>query len=615
MAGFLDFHANDEPMWGTVGSELNKLFPNQGWSPDFSELGFWGGKAAILPALEQAMAAQNERARQQSAERIAAMNSGSQFDSGLMSALGHLLTNQTSMRNADMDRMLRAEDMRRRGEQFGIEEQGKDRRSSDKLRSNMEISRMIQGNKSMNMPAPPSMKLEEKMMKSAPVFKFMKEEWARAGKQGAEPTMNDAMRAVEAKATQDHYNNIAKFRTQSQQEAVLPTLLANTATSPERISPDEMPVEALPSLSLSAQAQPTGWGRPAQAGVQPPAVLPTMDTGPSMQTARNVRGQDLRGNPLNPGGRLEEVQYTGTPGMNQGPPINREVRNDYEQYGYDPTGQMAWASKPVSQRLAEMEDADLTKSLYNQAARESRRQRMLENDMKAMDWQFSKPKLSFDEFDSPATTPPPGYQGEIDRRVNPSSYKWSGAIGPDDASFIGEDLKAIPQAIRRMTGMDNQAQQESTQPVDEVLRAPTSYEANKSWYDLIPGHQVYDRARSGEYSRGKESPILDLLPFLIPALRGTSLVASAGSNLAKTGAKDVARQGTKILDNYMGKRAYGRYADQGSGVMFAPGENELGGGASRLLNSSGLQARDISEFLKWLFTRRLQGGQTPTIGQ
>lgn len=53
----INFDSNKEPMWGNVGSELQKADPltGTGWAPDYSSLGFWGGGQALMSAFDQQM--------------------------------------------------------------------------------------------------------------------------------------------------------------------------------------------------------------------------------------------------------------------------------------------------------------------------------------------------------------------------------------------------------------------------------------------------------------------------------------------------------------------------------------------------------------------------------
>lgn len=75
--------------WANVGSELQKLFPNTGWYPDLSEAGFWGGSQGLMAALDQGMQHLQAQEKADSTERIARINSGTEFDKGLMTLLQH----------------------------------------------------------------------------------------------------------------------------------------------------------------------------------------------------------------------------------------------------------------------------------------------------------------------------------------------------------------------------------------------------------------------------------------------------------------------------------------------------------------------------------------------
>ena len=53
---FYDF-TDRTPMWGNVGSELQKMDPRRGtgWAPDYSSLGFWGGGQPLMSTFDKAM--------------------------------------------------------------------------------------------------------------------------------------------------------------------------------------------------------------------------------------------------------------------------------------------------------------------------------------------------------------------------------------------------------------------------------------------------------------------------------------------------------------------------------------------------------------------------------
>jgi hypothetical protein len=88
--------SSDEPLWGNVGAELQKSLPNQGWNPDLSEVGFWGGPA-VLGAYKHAMDSLEDQRKAETSREVANIKADSETQDAMVRAALGLLQNRFNL--------------------------------------------------------------------------------------------------------------------------------------------------------------------------------------------------------------------------------------------------------------------------------------------------------------------------------------------------------------------------------------------------------------------------------------------------------------------------------------------------------------------------------------
>ena len=123
---FFDF-TDRTPMWGNVGSELQKMDPRTGtgWAPDYSSLGFWGGGQPMMSAFDKQMKDIADAREARMKQDIAQMSSGSQFDQSVMDAMAKLAQMRSSSNEKSLDRDVDREKMQS-AEKLGLSKEQRD---------------------------------------------------------------------------------------------------------------------------------------------------------------------------------------------------------------------------------------------------------------------------------------------------------------------------------------------------------------------------------------------------------------------------------------------------------------------------------------------------------